>query len=949
MEKPRWTLSLRTIVALVICVSIMSVSVLYVYQAYNGMKSSAISVTKIMARYLSVSGAQAIGSIFAPSSVTIRMLKHEKLTRATTLDERLEALPFLQEALEANNICSAVFIGYDSGDFFMLRRLVSPYPALLQPIPEGAAYFVQSVTRNKEGDIVGVLYFYDARLNVLERRGLKDYKYDPRTRPWYKRAMQSGQIEITPPYIFLPTGEIGVSIALRDEEGNSVIAMDTTAKDLSLFLDSLLITPDTEIAVVDDTGKVMAYPDINRLFAQEGEDYRLPQLNELKIPALNHLFTANVPENQLSEFNDGEQKWYGLVSTFPGMTGKDLKILIAIPSQAILAGVWENLKRQIYFWAIVALFLAFLGWKLGFWLVTPLHKISDRVSSLARFNFDTKIGDTSRISEIQKLGRVLDDMAQTISSFQTLSLTLNKEEDLELMLDEVLGQLLNIVHSDTGSIYLYDEKDKQLVLSASRGEPMVALIPASSAHLSDEDLEAEIKSYVGEHDILSILRNRGKTIIGVLNIRCNGEDVQVIHDILTPFVNKIAGSAAVAIETRQLIHTQKNLINSIITLMANAVDTKSHYTGGHCIRVPIIADLIIEQIILSGEEPFGNLKMTEAEKEEFKIAALLHDCGKITTPEYVVDKATKLEIIYNRIHEIRTRFEVLYRDSIISYYKAIESGVDKENARSAMNVEQSALRDDFDFIAKCNIGSEFMEPERIARLESIAQKTWLRFFDNCLGLSKDELARMTEAELKNDVLPATEQLLADKPSHIVPWGDSIPFVQADDDRNVWGFDMKLSPCMYNYGELHNLCIKAGTLTEEERFKINDHIVQTICMLSSLPFPKELSRVIDIAGNHHEHMDGFGYPRKLTGKEMSIPERVLVLADIFEALTAHDRPYKDAKTLTQALAILSRMAKENHVDKDIFNLFLQSGAYMVYAKGYLSPEQVDEIRIEDFLV
>ena len=522
MEKPRLTLSLRTIVALVICVSIMSVSVLYVYQAYNGMKSSVISVTNIMARYLSVSAAQTIRNIFTPSSVTIRMLKHEKITKATTLDERLEALPFLHEALEANNICSAVFIGYDSGDFFMLRRLVSPFPPLLRLVPEGAAYFVQSVTRNKEGGIVGVLYFYDAQLKILERRTLRDYTYDPRMRHWYKRAMQSGKIEITPPYVFLPTGEVGISIAIRDEEGHSVIAMDTTAKDLSLLLDSLLITPDTEIAVVDDAGKVMAYPDISRLFAQEGNDYRLPQLSELKIPALNHLLTANVPENHLSEFNDGEQKWYGLTSTFPGMTGKDLKILIAIPSQAILAGVWENLKRQIYFWAIVAFFLAFLGWKLGYWLVTPLHKISDRVSSLARFNFDTQINNTSRISEIQKLGQVLNDMAQTINSFQTLSLTLNKEEDLELMLDEVLEQLLRIVHSDTGSIYLFDEKNKQLVLSASRGEAMAALIPVSSAHVSDEDLESEIKPSVGEHDILSILRNRGKTIIGVLIIRCNG-------------------------------------------------------------------------------------------------------------------------------------------------------------------------------------------------------------------------------------------------------------------------------------------------------------------------------------------------------------------------------------------------------------------------------------------
>ena len=193
-----------------------------------------------------------------------------------------------------------------------------------------------------------------------------------------------------------------------------------------------------------------------------------------------------------------------------------------------------------------------------------------------------------------------------------------------------------------------------------------------------------------------------------------------------------------------------------------------------------------------------------------------------------------------------------------------------------------------------------------------------------------------------------EPLLADRDEHRVPWGDRTPPVAKDDPRNHWGFDMRLPAHASNHGELYNLSIRRGTLNDEERFKINEHIVQTIIMLSALPFPRQLRRVPSIAGNHHEKMDGSGYPRRLGQEALSIPERVMAIADIFEALTAADRPYKTPKTLSESVQILVFMARDKHVDGQLLRLFLSSGVYRQYAELFLRPEQIDELDVAYWL-
>ncbi len=384
----------------------------------------------------------------------------------------------------------------------------------------------------------------------------------------------------------------------------------------------------------------------------------------------------------------------------------------------------------------------------------------------------------------------------------------------------------------------------------------------------------------------------------------------------------------------------ENLLNSFIHLMAESIDEKSIYTGSHCHRVPILTLMLTEKAIESKNEPFKDFDLkTKDEKRELTIASWLHDCGKVTTPEYVVDKAVKLETIYNRIHEIRTRFEVIYRDLQIQAYEKIQNNEDREKTNTWLNQEQNKLKDDFEFIAKCNVGGEFMSDEDMLRVEEIAKRPWVRFFDNSLGLSISEEKRYTNI----DKVPFEENLLSDKKEHIIKRE-----VDRTKEYEKYGFKVNIPKDLYNLGEIYNLSIKKGTLTEEERFKINEHIMVTIKMLNKLPLPERLKRIPEYAGGHHETLIGTGYPKKLSKEDMSIPSRIMAISDIFEALTASDRPYKKAKTLSESLKIMKFMVADKHIDPDIFDLFLKSGVYMKYAKRFLFKEQIDDINIEDYL-
>lgn len=387
--------------------------------------------------------------------------------------------------------------------------------------------------------------------------------------------------------------------------------------------------------------------------------------------------------------------------------------------------------------------------------------------------------------------------------------------------------------------------------------------------------------------------------------------------------------------------SQSNLLDSIIKLIAEAIDAKSPYTGSHCKKVPELALMILEAANLDQKYAFKSFKITSKEElHAFEMAAWLHDCGKVTTPEYIMDKATKLETVYNRIHEIRTRFEVVWRDAEISYYQSLLSKQDPVLAQQTLQARQQELQQQFEWIASINLGNEQIVEGLRSKLENIASTTWVRHFDNRLGLSEIELDRYSQQPTD---LPVVEKLLDDKPEHIIARTDFDC-----DDYQHYGFKTPVPEHLYQQGELYNLSIEKGTLNAEERFKIQEHVMMTIKMLSALPFPPQYANIPEYAGTHHETMIGTGYPRQLNKNDLSVPARIMIVADVFEALTASDRPYKHSHTLSQALHILSDMRDKQHIDSDVFELFLHSGVYLQYAHKHLKPQQMDPVNINDYL-
>ncbi|WP_205312109.1 HD domain-containing phosphohydrolase [Rheinheimera maricola] len=335
----------------------------------------------------------------------------------------------------------------------------------------------------------------------------------------------------------------------------------------------------------------------------------------------------------------------------------------------------------------------------------------------------------------------------------------------------------------------------------------------------------------------------------------------------------MASLAAMVMTNKQLVQDLENLFEALSRLLAKAIDEKSPYTGGHCRRVPALTMMLAEACSQTKSGPLADFIMTAADQHELSVAGWLHDCGKIATPEYVMDKATKLHGLHDNIELVAARFEIAARDIEFN----VQLDVDSKTQQLAQ------LRDDMCFLREVNIGGEFMSRDLQQRVQDIAQHYQI-------SIGGEEQSVLTAAEATN------------------------------------------------------LCVARGTLNDDERRIINRHIDITIEMLESLPFPKHLKNVPEYAGGHHEKMDGTGYPRGLKKEQMSVQARIMAIADVFEALTASDRPYKKAKTLTESLRILGFMARDQHIDADLFRVFLEQKVYLQFAQQFLSPEQIDEVDI-----
>jgi len=943
MGKAKSSVSLQWLIAWSMVICLLAMASLTVWQGYRGSRTLLIAAANDAAQQLGVLLNERSERLLGPAESALRILNHDPLAEGQTLDQRLQRLPVLVETLRSNRTLSAVYAGYPNGDFFLLRRVESNMQAGGRQLPRGTAFLVQSIEHLDGISVQGRWLAYDNQGKALGEVAVSDYRFDPRARPWYQLAVAASDVVLTEPYVFFTNKDIGVTMARRNAAG-VVVGLDASLRDLAGEVNDLRLTPGTEIALVGEGDKVIAYTDLRRIVSEGPDGLHLATLSDLGVPVLEAAQNMGGEARTPRLLEHSGQDWYVLNLPLRKVGNNPGSILIAMPAKELLAGVRDTLRDQARLIFALAALLLLIGWALGQRLGQPLKSLRDQVEQLAGFDFSTPIGVRSRIREVNDLSKMTARMAKAIARFQTITLTLSQETRLERMLDVVLEQLVAIAGGQGGAVYLYDEDGGVLRCA---GDTRAAHYPGS-VPLNDALLEDPARGLAGqlddEHRYLTLaLRDRQSALQGVLVVEVSALLTNDAVRSLRYFLGSLAGTLAVAIETRQLFDDQQLLLESIIRLLASAIDAKSPYTGGHCDRVPQLAEMLLEQAQQADEGPYASFELTEEQRYAFRTAAWLHDCGKITSPEYVVDKATKLETLYNRIHEIRTRFEVLWRDADIRYWHGCANGEDEPFLRRTRDADQALLRQEFAQVARANVGGEFMSQEDIEGLQGIGKRTWLRHFDNRLGLSADEEQQLTG--VPPAALPAQEQLLMDRPEHLFAWGERKPPVAADDPANRWGFDMDLPKHSSNQGELYNLCIERGTLTAEERFKINEHIVQTLIMLSTLPFPKSLARVPELAATHHERLDGTGYPRRLNAEQLSVEDRVLAIADVFEALTAADRPYKRAKTLSESMRIMLFMARDRHLDADLLALFLRTGVYRDYGRRFLAAEQLDEVDVE----
>ena len=535
------------------------------------------------------------------------------------------------------------------------------------------------------------------------------------------------------------------------------------------------------------------------------------------------------------------------------------------------------------------------------------------------------------------LGRArgADDLLRRLEELNHIGIALSQERDINRLLERILIAAKDITHADGGTLYRMTE-EKSLKFEIIRNDTLgIAMggttgveIPFYPIYLFDKDAQAVntmVAAYAVHHDqsvniadayteegfdftgtknfdkktgyrsrsfLTMPMKNHEGQSIGVLQL-INAKDarsgeVVAFSDTDQHLAESLASQAAIALTNRLLINHLENLFESFISLMNAAIDDKSPYTGGHCQRVPMLTMMLADAVDNCKVGPLRDFVMTERDRYELKIAGLLHDCGKVTTPVHVVDKATKLQTIFDRVALIDTRFEVVKRDAEIALLKARLEKLGPRHTDVVGDAQLVAgireIESDRNFLRRINIGSEAMKDEDVARVQSIARRYRWRNGD----------------------------------------GERTDFLNED--------------------EVRNLTIRSGTLTAEERQIINHHIEVTIQMLESLPWPRHLKNVPEYAGGHHERMDGKGYPRGLKREQMSVQARCMGIADIFEALTAKDRPYKKGKTLTESLTILGKFKLNGHIDPDLFDVFMWDKVYEKYARQFLDPDQIDEVDV-----
>ena len=910
---------------------------------------------------------------------------------------------FMAELRERPNLYS-YYVGLQNGDFFQVIA-VRGNSRLIQSLSapdwtQSAVRFVRSVDVGAPGNKASheapaalrqeQWRFYDANRQLLgERSGASNY--DPRQHPWYQASMAVAEATMTDPYVIDSTGELGLTISRKLSDGRGVIGVDVSLETLNQRLAEMASTAHTVAALVDSQARLVAAGN-GKQAAPGGNLKALTKLSDTRNPNFTALASMGVVEPAVRIADVAGQNFVFATADVALAKGARYR-MVAFAPLSDFDDVISAARNQMLLIALLLLLatVPVVGW--GSRQVTgALRALARDAERIRHMDFSSTPEVQSAFMEIDSLSKsqtvMKTSLAQSTESLKAthdklehlinIGLELGRERDRLALLKGLMFGGKELTNSDGGTLYLLTEQKTLTFAMRTRDDELPSFeIPLYKPETGEPN-DSYVATYVALRNKVVVIDDiytetrfdvsgtrkfdaqTGHRTVSMLTLPLSPRDGEVIGVIqfmnaqdphtgkiipfspeMVRFVTALASQAAVALDNYQLVEAQQNLMESLIKLIAGSVDAKSPYTGGHCERVPELAIMLAEEAERQESGPFADFHWTNDDaRREFRVGAWLHDCGKVTTAEYVVDKATKLETIYDRIHEVRARFEVLLRDARIDCLQDCLNGKDETQARADLAAREAQLQDDFSFIAQTNLGGEFMAPERVERLRRIAQQTWWRHFDDRIGISRAAQKRFQD--IPETPLPAAECLLSDKPEQVIPRG-----VEKSQDPQ-YGFKIPVPENLYNRGEVYNLSISRGTLTTEERYKVNEHIIQTVMMLDALPFPKNMRRVPEYAGTHHETLTGSGYPRKLGAEQLSIPSRIMALADIFEALTASDRPYKDSKTLSESVGILASFKRDRHIDPDLFDLFLTSGVYKKYAARFLKPEQIDDVDIAQYL-
>lgn len=908
---------------------------------------------------------------YNPVYNSLELLSYSALAKSKNFTQRMQFIHELHSAINTDSAIVAIQVGYANGDYIIVRKLLSEALRQRFKAPAEAMLVIDDTQIDAQGRGKLLRVFVDQQLNVIQRNEFPS-QYDPRVRPWYQAA--SSQPQIINPYYFYFMREVGTTVAMKMHQADAVIATDITLQDISAGLAQSKMTQGSELYLVASNGHVIASSEqVEPIVEGINGTVALKQVDSIRSQLFKNIPHENIYQQKNFSLTYQNERWQGSARFINTMGDHGLYLFMFSPVNELLKEAKNILWLSILLVGIIILFTLPVIWLLSSQISKSLYHIANDAVAIMNFDFSSdKRGtraQTTHISEIAALDDAQNLLKSSISQFMDLIQSLAAEKNFSSLLSKIAAETLRASKADASITYLLDDQGetlRALSVELKEGEridshqmPVFSVVQEALVRQMQMDTDCQyikvdddprwnqLSKRLDDHQLQYLylpLRNRQSHLMGmiVLVYREDNRICEQSEQHILSFLRAFAGFAAVSLESKQLLQAQQDLLDAFVKIIAGSIDAKSPYTGGHCQRVPVLTKMLAQAACQSEAPAFVDYQLNDEQWQAVHIASWLHDCGKVTTPEHVVDKATKLQTLYDRIHEIRMRFEVLKRDAQIDYWQALAQGGDSVVLQQILQQRQATLDDDFAFVAECNLGGESMRDESLQRLQTIAEYRWQRTLDDRLGVSWEEKRRMDQQPASS--LPAEEKLLDNKYHHKIARQTPLDY----SGPNPWDFKMQVPHYQYDFGELYNLSIRRGTLTDEERFIINDHIIQTIIMLEQLPYPAHLREVPILAGCHHETMDGQGYPRRLQQHEMPLTARMMAIADIFEALTAADRPYKKAKTLSESLKIMAKMRDENHIDAVLFELFLRSGIYQTYAREYLQQEQVDTVNIADYL-